>query len=438
MDSPLTAATVFGLALIASMALAAGEPRKAAPAMPGILIAAVLGAVVLCFVRAIPYYFISDDYFILTHSRQFTLSHIPWMLTNSDRTFFRPISEMSWYLEYRWVGASPSLFHSVELAMHVVTCGLVYLLISDVFESRNIGLWTAAFFGLHPANDEAVSYLGGGQQILFAGVFLLATLVLFARHCRRPSTAILAASLLTGLVALWSKESAFVLPILAGMVAWRMQIPLRKTIPYWILTGAAFIYRWVMVGGIGGYQETHATLLGVTKALALRLWAIVALPVNWSTRLEIYAVIGLAAGIAGYLMLTYARPARRDVLFAAGWIVLCASAWDSHAADRVESAEFAAALFSTIGFGLLLACAIETLPRMRLATGMALVLFFVTTLEHNLTVWGEAAEAARQTCAAAAAGDASIKPPGVRNGIWFFANGFEDCVALRRAGVLPH
>ena len=53
-DSPLTAATVFGLALLASMALAAGEPRKAAPAMPGILIAAVLGAVVLCFVRAIP------------------------------------------------------------------------------------------------------------------------------------------------------------------------------------------------------------------------------------------------------------------------------------------------------------------------------------------------------------------------------------------------
>src|SRR5947209_4091492 len=107
-DNPLTAATVFALALLAGVITRSGMPKAAPDTMPHFLMTAVLAAVVLCFARAMPFYFISDDYFILTHSRAFTPAHIPAMFTTSDRTFFRPLSELSWYLEYAWAGARPT------------------------------------------------------------------------------------------------------------------------------------------------------------------------------------------------------------------------------------------------------------------------------------------------------------------------------------------
>lgn len=437
-NSPLNLETAFGLALMASIALRDGMARPVAAAAPRWLIAAVLAIVVLSFARAMPYYFISDDFSMLQHAREFTVSRVPFLLTHcTDGTFFRPIGDLSWYLQYPFSGTRPAAWHSVELAVHALNCALVYLLMRAVFASRNIGLWTAAFFGLHPANTEAVCYLGGGQQILFASVFLLAALVLFVRHCGRASIGILVSSLVTGLMALWSKESAYVLPLLAALIAWRIGAPLRKTLPYWILTGAAFVYRWILIGGIGGYPQTHATVLGVSKALGMRIWAILTIPVNWSTPLEVYAIAGLAAGLAAYMLLPSARAARKDVCFAVAWTVICALPGIQMLLIGSNLLNARLLYLSTLGFGLLLACAVETLPRMRLATGMALVVFFVSALQHNLTIWAGTSELARQTCAAAAAGDANARPSGEKNGVWFFANGFPECVAMRRQGILP-
>jgi hypothetical protein len=437
-NSPLNLETAFALALMACIALGASRTKLIAGPAPRWLIALVLVLVVLSFVQGLPYYFISDDYFVLHRAREFTLARVPFILTHcTDCAFFRPIGDLSWYLQYPLSGTRPAAWHGVELTVHTLNCALVYLLFSAVFASRKIGLWTAAFFGLHPANTEAVSYLGAGEQILFASVFVLSALVLFVRYCRRPSTGALVWSLFTGLMALWSKESAYVLPLLAALIAWRMGAPLRKTLPYWILTAAAFVYRWILIGGIGGYQETHATPLGTGKALGMRIWAILAIPVNWSTPLEIYAIAGLAAGLAAYMLLPAAGVARKDVCFAVAWIVLCALPAIQLLLIGSNLLNSRLLYLSTAGFGMLLACAVETLPRLRLAAGMALVFFFVATIQHNLTIWAGTSELARQTCTAAAAGDANARPSGEKNGVWFFANGFPECVAMRREGFLP-
>src|SRR5690349_1130596 len=78
--SPLTAASIFGLAWMVAMVWRSGNGRPAKTAAPRWLIAAVLALVVLSFARAAPYFFISDDYYVLLNSRQFTLSHVPYIL----------------------------------------------------------------------------------------------------------------------------------------------------------------------------------------------------------------------------------------------------------------------------------------------------------------------------------------------------------------------
>jgi hypothetical protein len=432
--NPLTAASVFGVAWMLAIAWRSNGGKAAKSAPPAWMIAAVLALVVLAFARAAPYFFISDDYLVLRNSREFTASQVPYLLTHvSDATFFRPIGDFSWYFEYRLSGMQPAAWHAVELAIHTINCALVYVLITAIFSSRAIGLWTAALFGLHPANLEAVCYLGGGQQILVASLFLLIALMLFVR---RSTPWTLAVSLAAAWLALWSKESAFVLPVLVTIIAWRIGAPLRRTVPYWILTAAAFVYRWILLGGLGGYKQTHATLFGIAKVLAVRLWAILVVPLNWSTGMAVWTWIGLAAGIAAYLLLTAAAPARRDVAFALAWIVVCALPGIQMLLIGSNMLNSRLLYLSTIGFGLLLGCAIDTLPRTRVAVGLALVVFFFATIQHGLTIWSGTSELARHTCAAAAAGETAGKPPGEKNGVWLFANGFAECVALRRQGAL--
>jgi hypothetical protein len=428
-NSPLTAATVCGFAFVATMLLRGGVERPAKAGAPRWLIVAVLAVVVLSFVRATPYSFISDDYSMLHQAREFTPARVPYILTHSsDATFFRPIGDLAWYLEYPLAGVRPAAWHGIELAVHTLNCALVYLLFSGIFASRIVGLWSTLFFGLHPANIEAVCYVGGGQEILLASLFLLCSLVLFVRHARRPSSWVLSASLAAGFLALWSKESAYVLPVLATLAAWRVGVPVRRTIPLWILTAAAFAYRAILIGGLGGYRETHLTLPGAAKAVALRLWAILAIPLNWSTPIEIYASIGLAAGIAGYLMLTRSAPARKDVCFAVAWIVACALPGIQMLLIGSDLLNSRLLYLSTVGFAVLLASCAQT----RLLAGVLMGVFFVTALEHNLTIWSDVTEQARQTCIAAATGHATSRPEGERNGVWFFANGFPECVQMEK------
>ena len=63
----------------------------------------------------------------------------------------------------------------------------------------------------------------------------------------------------------------------------------------------AFLYRALVLRGVGGYTDVHVTFVGATKALLLRLWAVLAFPINWSSRFEVHLMAGLALGIFGYL-----------------------------------------------------------------------------------------------------------------------------------------
>jgi hypothetical protein len=68
----------------------------------------------------------------------------------------------------------------------------------------------------------------------------------------------------------------------------------------------------------------------------------------------------------------------------------------------------------------------------------AMLLFHAVALEHNLGAWEYAAGKAKTVCEAAAA--CSNPPSGVPrtlHGVYFFANGLQECAEMHRSADAP-
>ena len=144
-----------------------------------------------------------------------------------------PLTVASYRIEYQLVGASPWLYHTTNLLLHLGVCGLLYGL------ARRIGLgkvgasFALLFFGLHPVVAEPVSWISGRKDLLAALLGLAATwwfLGASARPERRWRAAI--GSTVLFALAACSKPSVLALPLAWALARsersirhWRMALP---------------------------------------------------------------------------------------------------------------------------------------------------------------------------------------------------------------------
>jgi tetratricopeptide (TPR) repeat protein len=140
----------------------------------------------------------------------------------------RYIAFLSFWANYRLGGLHVSGYHIVNLAIHLTNAVLAYLLVrltfmAPVFEQSSLrkrSQWTALFTGLlfvsHPVQTEAVTYITQRSGEL-AAMFYLLSAVLYVRSRLSVRGAskygLYALSLVSAVLAMKSKETAFTLPI---------------------------------------------------------------------------------------------------------------------------------------------------------------------------------------------------------------------------------
>jgi hypothetical protein len=66
-----------------------------------------------------------------------------------------------------------------------------------------------------------------------------------------------------------------------------------------------------------------------------------------------------------------------------------------------------------------------------------LLLFFAGTLEHNLRIWGRVSRLALRTCQEGARGKPITNLPAEIDGVYFFRNGYHECVAAQKLTDKP-
>jgi hypothetical protein len=385
---------------------------------------------------------VSDDFVHIGYALHFTPDKLAGLFTiPAGDHFFRPLGYISYAIDARWAGHSPVLWHLATLLIHFANCVLVYVVARQTGLTRFFAATAAVIFGIHGSRPEAVTWIACRFDLI-ATLFVLATLSLYLRSTRRPL--LYAAALATAFLALISKESAYVLPILLLLIADRPQW--RRVAPFAALTAAVFLYRWHLLSGIGGYQTAASTpailnfsFLRTANALLLRLWATLFFPINWTGPVAWWLWLALVVGVAGYAAVGLRGARDRRTLSFLLFTFIAALPVQQLLLIGPDLEKSRVLYLPSVGFALFLGAVLETLrkPAWRIPAALAIMCFQTACLEHNLRTWRGVAVVARRACDSVAASLQGNRKtvtvldlPNVLRGVYFFHKGMPDCLEV--------
>lgn len=162
---------------------------------------ALVGAVVYCTSLSNP--FIWDDEQFIYRNSFVTQFKLPELLTNSITSgagelsnYYRPLTSLSFAIDYAIWGLRPFGFHLTNIFLHVSAGVLLYLVLRQLSGTpthpswfwQEWQWWIAALFLVHPLQTEAVTYINSRGDSLYVFLILLSLLTtLLWWQKKRPS-----------------------------------------------------------------------------------------------------------------------------------------------------------------------------------------------------------------------------------------------------------
>ncbi|HEV8040253.1 MAG TPA: hypothetical protein VGP62_15400 [Bryobacteraceae bacterium] len=452
--SPLNVEGVIGLAVALLLLLQAKivhtspEPTRRNPAGDAIAVLLIAGLIMATFWRSASFYFLSDDFILVNQAKSFLYNFRSIFATPGADGSYRPITHLYMSLAYKWAGVDSMHWHWTELAIHAANSILVFVVARMLGFLRFGAAFAATLFAVHGTRPEAVVWIAGRADLL-AALFVLLGLASFIRFWNGEGRAVwLGASLMSMTLGILSKESAYTFALLlvvflASKNALRTRRALYALTPFFVVTASLAAWRIILLGGVGGYktQTGHSEalsigMLPVVKALTLRLASISFFPVNWSHEPSTVFGIIMVLYLAALVWLTRAQVGWNAFIVPLGFLLVLVLPPLSQLLIGADLQKARVLYLPLLGFCLMLATAVEALRRKsRWLVAITILIFNIAALFHNLNAWEEAGEKARTACSVAAACPNKVVVsglPGSLNGVYFFANGFQECVEMQR------
>jgi len=398
---------------------------------PGVMEVLVCALTALAYLGTLSFGFVYDDKPVIVdnvviHSWRF-LAHyfIPQISAGiappGSGTFYRPIVLLWLRLNYAVFGLHPAGWHFAMLALHVLATSLVFMTVGKLTGSRGTAALAAIFFGLHPVHVENVAWLSCVNDLLLT-VFLLASFLAYLDYRDARKRIWMATSVFLFGLALLSKETAAVFPLLilgfavvfaparatvnSKHVWWALNVSALKdglvSVPYFTVLGVYLIFRRVMLHAMA---QSLAPLSWTTMVLTWPsiLWfdlkhlllpisssefyslAYVTTPGFGNFLLPIIFLLG-ALVVAGYGISKLPDP--RIGVFALGWAILTilptlylrAIAPDNFVHDRFL-------YLPSVGIVILIALALEQVSASKIqktAVAILCAAAFIGTLIHQV------------------------------------------------------
>jgi tetratricopeptide (TPR) repeat protein len=258
------------------------------------------------------------------------------------RAFFRPLTTLTYALDYVAWGLRPIGFHITNLLLHFLCCLLIYHLCLQEQVGRRAALVGALLFAVHPVHVESVAWISGRTDLLAALFTLLAFhLIRGAPAASRPAGR-RAAALSSFALALFCKEVAATLPLLVfawaagthpGPARERLREAARDAWPFAAVLGVYLVARRLALGEGGEplYRPDPASFLGTALFALGRYVTLWLLPVRLDAHYPYPPLDGLwrpsvavAAIMVGVLLETARRlwATRTRDAFWIGWFLI--------------------------------------------------------------------------------------------------------------------
>ncbi|MCZ6878026.1 MAG: glycosyltransferase family 39 protein [Acidobacteria bacterium] len=390
---------LFFLILISRLLLAR-QPTEGLAAQErsakGLLLALTLASGL--YAATLPLYFISDDYTYLVHAESPMFESLWVLLTQGQAgVFLRPVGFATLFVDYRlWELWHPG-FHLTSILFHLATTAGIFFLLEGLGQRAETCAAGSLIFAVLPIQVEAVSWMGGRFDVV-ATCLTVWALVYYVRFREAGHISHLLFALVFFLLGMLSKENAYILPLLLIALEF-LVMPIRNMRlvgPFLLLATIVFVYRWIVLGGIGGYASpsglpaTFDIGLQTFEGLLGRAPAQMLLGYNWlqPPLFEPIVLVSLTGAMLLALVLgtSSCSSAKGLTWFGLTWIVL--SNLPAHplilvGADLTNSRVF---YLGSAGLAIVIALLLTGISHTRLRrcwTGL-LVLFLGAGLLHNV------------------------------------------------------
>lgn len=225
-------------------------------------------------------FFLSDD-FDLIHSVSNFGPFSMWFRGHGG--FFRPVIMLSLYTDYKLWGLNPYGYHITNILVHSCNAFLLCLIavcLTDrpglaCFHKMAIPVFSGFIFLTLPSHTEAVSWISGRTD-LFATFFCLFSFLWYLMYRTKYKTSYIIISLLLFFVALCSKESVIIYPLIIGSCELyyyltgcekSFLLPFLYGIIFTLYLPVRYIQLGTFIGGYGAKVHFNFTLVHFMKLI---------------------------------------------------------------------------------------------------------------------------------------------------------------------------
>lgn len=213
-------------------------------------------------------FFSADDWFHLRVSqigsfRDF-LNFFSFVRTPQSIAFYRPLpTQVFFFVFQKLFGLNPIPYHIFVLICFGISLVLIYRLARELLNSNQKALLATAIYGLSVSNFTRLYFLSAFQEIALV-LFSVACILAFSKQKY-------VFSYLFFVLALLSKETAVVLPLILIILDWsRKKINLKKLIPFALILLPYLYLRLFQFGSVAG--ETYIWNFSPIKAANTLMW----------------------------------------------------------------------------------------------------------------------------------------------------------------------
>lgn len=146
-------------------------------------------------------------------------THDVFFMAHTTTAYFRPLLTISLMPEAIIGGSIPLFYHLVNVGIHLIAACLVYVVFTKLKYTKRISLFFSLIFVVHPVLTQAVAWIPGRNDSLLA-VFILASFIFLIDFVETGKRITILWSTIFFSLALFTKESAIVLPVLGIGYLW--------------------------------------------------------------------------------------------------------------------------------------------------------------------------------------------------------------------------
>lgn len=235
------------------------------------LVLPILGLIIALYYQILDYDFLvnfDDDLIILNSPeyRDLNWENIKIIFTSFREGLYHPITSLSWMLEIHFFGLDSHAFHHTNLIFHLLNTLLVFVLGKSLSGKLQIGLIAALLFGIHPMHVENVAWIAARKDLVVTFFFLL-SLVTYTKYVHQKKSLYYGLTILFALLAMFSKASAVVIPLVLFLIDW---LKGKREWKKMILSKVPFILL-AMVFGIANFiaQEEYGYIRELSNDLSI-------------------------------------------------------------------------------------------------------------------------------------------------------------------------